>query len=136
MVVPPHREGGQAQFVPPPMPPGRGRFSAALDWARGRLDRTISVAAFAREAGMSLRSFQRRFRAATGMSPAGWLLAERIGRAKELLETTTLPVERIATACGFGAPTHGITTSAPGSARRRGPGGRASAPRDPGTPSA
>lgn len=52
---------------------------------------------------MSLRSFQRRFREATGLSPADWLLAERIGRAKELLETTTLPVERVATACGFGA---------------------------------
>lgn len=103
MVVPPHREGGQAQFIPRPMPPKPGRFSAALDWARARLDHAIPVAAFAREAGMSLRSFQRRFREATGLSPADWLLAERVGRAKELLETTALPVERIATACGFGA---------------------------------
>ncbi len=52
---------------------------------------------------MSLRSFQRRFREATGLSPPDWLPAERLDRAKELLETTTLPVERIATACGFGA---------------------------------
>jgi AraC family transcriptional activator FtrA len=103
MVLPPHREGGQAQVIPRPVPPKPGPFSAVLDWARGRPDCAIPIAPFAREAGMSLRSVQRRFREATGLSPAHRLLADHIGRAKELMETTALPVERIATECAFGA---------------------------------
>lgn len=104
MVVPPHRLGGQAQYV---MPPATGPIPApsmgsVLDWARSHLDRPITVADLADRAVLSPRTFARRFAEATGTSPLRWLKAERVRLAQQLLETTDEPVERIARRTGFG----------------------------------
>lgn len=102
-VVAPHRDGGQAQYVPTPVPePSSAPFSASLDWARERLDRPVEIASWARAAGQSPRTFARHFRAATGVTPLQWLAAERVRRAQELLEDSDLPVEAVAERCGFG----------------------------------
>lgn len=105
MVVPPHREGGQAQFVEgPPLPPDDGqRLREVLVWASERLDEPLPVEQLAARALTSPRSFARHFRALTGTTPHAWLLAQRVARAQELLETTDLPVEEVARRCGFGA---------------------------------
>lgn len=106
LVVPPHREGGQAQFVERPVPPSREgqRFGPLFDRMRARLAEDQPVDALAAEAGMSRRTFLRRFKAATGMPPGEWLLAERLLRARELLETTAHSIDDIAAATGFGSP--------------------------------
>ncbi|GHD55373.1 transcriptional regulator FtrA [Thalassobaculum fulvum] len=104
LVLPPHREGGQAQFIARPVADREnGRFAALFDWARDRLGERISVDRMAAEAAMSRRSFVRRFEAATGTTPGEWLIGERVRRASDLLETTGLGVERVATECGFGS---------------------------------
>ena len=101
-VVPPHRDGGQAQFVPTPVPePTATPFGAWLDWARERLDEPVEVRDWADAAGTSSRTFARRFRDATGETPVQWLAAERVRRAQELLEGTDLPIEAVAARCGF-----------------------------------
>jgi AraC family transcriptional activator FtrA len=101
-VVPPHRDGGQAQFVPTPVPePTATPVGAWLDWARERLDEPIEVREWAAAVGTSPRTFARRFRDATGETPVQWLAAERVRRAQELLEGTDLPVEAVAVRCGF-----------------------------------
>ncbi|MDH5823634.1 helix-turn-helix domain-containing protein [Luteimonas sp. RD2P54] len=103
-VVAPLRAGGQAQFVPPPPDRQRGESLAPLrEWAARHLDRRISLAELARRAHLGERTLTRRFRAETGSSPLQWLLAQRLGRARELLETTALPMDRIAEACGLGS---------------------------------
>ena len=102
LVVPPLREGGQAQYVERPAPPAADRLSATLDWARARIDRPISLAALARRAGLSPRTLARRFAAATGQSPGEWIVAERVGRARELLEEGTISVDEAAAAVGLG----------------------------------
>ncbi len=106
LVVPPHREGGQAQFVERPVPPIRegARLGPLFDRMRSRLAEDQPVAELAAEAGMSVRTFLRRFKSATGIPPGEWLLAERLLRARELLETTTHSIEDIAAASGFGSP--------------------------------
>ncbi|HZH53232.1 MAG TPA: transcriptional regulator FtrA [Microvirga sp.] len=106
LVVPPHREGGQAQYVERPVPPAREgvRFGPLFDRMRARLAEEQPVAGLAAEAGMSRRTFLRRFKATTGMPPGEWLLAERLLRARELLESTTHSIEDIAAASGFGSP--------------------------------
>lgn len=103
MVVPPHREGGQAQFIERPVPPARegARLGPLLDRMRDRLREDQPVADLARAAGMSVRTFLRRFKAATGQTPGEWLLAERLRRAQELLETGPRPVEEVADLAGF-----------------------------------
>jgi AraC family transcriptional activator FtrA len=105
LVVPPHREGGQAQFIERPMPPAREgvRFGPLFDRMRACLAEEQTVAELAAEAGMSVRTFLRRFKAATGVPPGEWLLAERLLRARDLLETTAHSVEDIAVASGFGS---------------------------------
>jgi AraC family transcriptional activator FtrA len=104
LVVPPHREGGQAQFVDRPVQlEDRPRLAAVFDWARQHLAEDLPLDRLAERAGMSLRTFLRRFRDATGTTPAEWLVGERLALARDLLETTELPVERIATDCGFGS---------------------------------
>ncbi len=105
MVMPPHREGGQAQYVEAPVPgrPGRG-IGEAMAFARARLSEPLTVAALAGAAAMGERTFLRRFREGTGTSPAGWLTRERIARARELLETTDAPLSSIAEACGYRSP--------------------------------
>ena len=105
LVIAPHREGGQGQFIEAPVARDVGaRLAALLDWLQAHCHEPQSVAAMAARAGMSPRSFARRFKQATGLGPHDWLLRQRVRRAQDLLETTDLPVERIAESCGFGAP--------------------------------
>ncbi|HVM55597.1 MAG TPA: helix-turn-helix domain-containing protein, partial [Acidimicrobiales bacterium] len=103
MVVPPHRDGGQAQYVQAPVPacPAEDPIAGALDWAVEHLDEPLSVEALARVAAMSPRTFARRFRDVTGTTPHQWLLRQRVLHAQRLLETTDEPVERVANRCGF-----------------------------------
>lgn len=104
MVVPPHRSGGQAQFVEEPVPARpAGGLEATRTWTLEHLDRRVTVDEMARHAMMSRRNFTRRFRAETGTSPLQWLLIQRVLRARRLLETTELSVGRIAIECGFGS---------------------------------
>lgn len=107
MVVPPYRDGGQAQYVERPVPEVDevGRLREVLAWAQEHLDEPLSVDALAGRALMSPRSFARHVRAATGTSPHAWLLEQRVVRAQELLEQTDLPVDEVARLAGFGAPT-------------------------------
>lgn len=103
-VVPPHRDGGQAQYVEMPVPePTADAFNTTLEWATEHLDEPISVAALAVHAHMSARTFARRFRATTGVTPHRWLLQQRVLHARVLLEASDEPIERIAQRCGFGA---------------------------------
>ena len=103
MVVPPHRDGGQAQFVDLPVPPADGAdgLGDVLGWMLEHLDQPLSVEQLARRAAMSPRTFARRFRATTGTTPYQWLLGQRILFAQRLLETTDQPIEQVATRCGF-----------------------------------
>jgi transcriptional regulator GlxA family with amidase domain len=107
MVVPPHRAGGQAQFVRQSIPidAESDALAATLDWAVVHLDEPLTVELLARKAMMSPRTFARRFRAATGTTPLQWLLRQRILHAQRLLETTDLPIEVVAERCGFGSAT-------------------------------
>jgi transcriptional regulator GlxA family with amidase domain len=105
LVVPPHRQGGQAQFVQQPMPPNlRGdRLSGLLDWVSGNLHLPHTLDTLAGRALMSRRTFTRRFRLATGTTVGAWLLAQRLARAQQLLESTDASVEAIAGTAGFGS---------------------------------
>lgn len=107
MVVPPHREGGQAQYVQVPVPDvDEGhRLREVLAWAADHVEQPLSVEQLAARALMSPRSFARHFRAATGTTPHAWLLAQRLSRAQHLLEQTDLGVDEVADRCGFGAAT-------------------------------
>jgi transcriptional regulator GlxA family with amidase domain len=105
MVVPPHRDGSQAQHATPPMsrdPGGGNDLGLVMDWARQRIDEPLTIAQLARQAQVSPRTFARRFRETIGITPLQWLLEQRIRLAQELLETTDEPVERIARTVGFG----------------------------------
>jgi transcriptional regulator GlxA family with amidase domain len=103
-VVPPYRDGGQAQFVEEPFTavPAGDPFTETLAWAVEHLDEALSVDELARRSVMSPRSFARRFRAATGTSPHRWLVMQRVLMAQRLLETTDLQVEEVAWRCGMG----------------------------------
>ncbi|MFF1905660.1 GlxA family transcriptional regulator [Kitasatospora sp. NPDC058218] len=105
LVLPSHRDGGQAQYLATPVPEDcqDERLADVLAWARTHLDRPLPVAELARRSLMSRRSFARRFTAATGTTPHAWLLGLRLSSAEELLETTDLPVEEIARRVGFGS---------------------------------
>lgn len=104
LVIPPHREGDQAQFVPRPLASdGRGRLARLMDFMRAHPASPHTLASLARRAAMSPRTLQREFNAATGMAPYEWLVAERVERAKELLETTRLPAQRVAARAGLGS---------------------------------
>jgi len=103
LVVPPHRTGGQAQFIPGPMPSRDGQpLADLLQWASGRLDRPLTVPDLARRAGLSPRQLTRQFNAVTGTTPLQWLLNQRLHRAQELLETTDGSIEQIAAQTGMG----------------------------------
>ncbi|MDF5755776.1 helix-turn-helix domain-containing protein [Spongiactinospora sp. TRM90649] len=105
MVAPAHRPGGQAQYVEVAVPKTDGdALGPLLDWITERLDRPLTVAALARRAGMSPRTFARRFLAATGTTPLRWLLARRVIRARDLLEATDLPIDQVAERSGLGSP--------------------------------
>ncbi|MEW9552639.1 GlxA family transcriptional regulator [Nonomuraea sp. NPDC050783] len=104
-VVSPVRPGGQAQFIETPLPPERGTSLAATRaWALEHLDRPLALSDLARHAGISVRTLTRRFHAETGQSPLQWLLHRRIDRARELLETTELPMDLVAERSGLGSP--------------------------------
>ncbi|MGW3406362.1 helix-turn-helix domain-containing protein, partial [Streptomyces zhihengii] len=106
LVVPPHRAGGQAQFVTMPVPERDSHpLTALFPWVLARLDQPLSVEDLARRARMSSRTLGRHFRAATGTTPLQWLLTQRIRRAQELLETTDQSVDAVAAATGMGTAT-------------------------------
>ncbi|SCE89071.1 transcriptional regulator, AraC family with amidase-like domain [Micromonospora coriariae] len=103
MVVPPHRDGGQSQYVEAPIPkaPEAPTLEPVLEWLMGHLDRTITVEELAARAGMAPRTFARRFRAETGTTPHDWLTNQRVLLARRLLEETPLSVEAVADQAGF-----------------------------------
>jgi transcriptional regulator GlxA family with amidase domain len=102
-VVPPWRDGGQAQYIERPLPKGRDTSTAATRaWALDRLHDPLTLRVLATTANMSVRTFTRRFRAETGVSPTQWLLQQRIDRARHLLETTDLGIDQIARQAGLG----------------------------------
>jgi len=103
LVVPPHRDGGQAQFVTTPVPARDGHpLAELLPWALRRLDQPLTVEDLARQANMSSRHLARHFRSVTGETPLRWLLTQRIRRAQELLESTDDGIDAIAAAAGMG----------------------------------
>ncbi|MFJ3522037.1 GlxA family transcriptional regulator [Pseudomonas sp. NPDC090203] len=104
LVVSPHREGGQAQFIDQPVPQGASdqRLSLLLDWLRANLGEALSIDQVAQRLAMSRRSFTRHFKQITGSTFGKWLTNERIKAAQQQLETTHDSVEKIATVCGFG----------------------------------
>ncbi|GHF93734.1 MULTISPECIES: GlxA family transcriptional regulator [Amycolatopsis] len=100
MVLPPHREGGQAQYAPPP-DPADGELDGLLEWAGARLGTPLSVGELAAHLNVSPRTLARRFADRLGTSPGAWLLARRVAAARTLLEETDLPVEAIAARVGL-----------------------------------
>ncbi|HLS75688.1 MAG TPA: helix-turn-helix domain-containing protein [Nocardia sp.] len=104
-VVPPWREGGQAQFIEHHVPEHDERSTAAVRaWALEHLAEPLSVAVLAARARMSPRTLARRFQAETGMSPGAWIRDRRVDRARELLESGDLPVDVVAEMSGLGSP--------------------------------
>ena len=107
LVLPPLREGNQAQFIEAPVPEQRGiKVSEITDVIIKELDKNWSVNELARRFAMSERTLLRRFKQATGTSPAKWLTQARVQHARQLLETTQLPIEQLASQCGFGTATN------------------------------
>ena len=105
LVVPPQRDGGQAQFIAAPVPRAReaARLGPLIDAMRATPGADHALETLARRAGMSLRTFQRRFRAATGLAPGAWLTVERLRLARDLLEgTPAATLSDVAEAAGFG----------------------------------
>ena len=97
IVVPPHRDGGQAQFIERPVPECAAEtFGPLLEWIVGHLDEDLDVPTLARKSLMSPRTFARKFRAETGATPHAWVTQQRVLRAEQLLEETDQPVEWIA----------------------------------------
>lgn len=102
MVVPPHRSGGQAQFIRSAVPECEGEtLGPLLVWITEHLDQPLDVDSLAVRANMSARTFARRFRDETGSTPHAWITMQRVLRAEELLETTDRSVDRIAADVGF-----------------------------------
>lgn len=106
MVVPPQRDGGQQQFISDPMPEVvADRLAPLLEWVLSHLDAEHTAASLAQRATMSPRTFARKFQAEVGMAPHRWLLKQRVIRARELLESSDVPVERVADLVGFKSAT-------------------------------
>ena len=104
LVVAPHREGDQAQFVPRPMAPGEaGQLTRLMDWLRANPALPHTLASMAKRAAMSPRTLQRQFQEATGLGPVNWLIRERVAVARELLESPTTPLAQVAELAGFGS---------------------------------
>jgi transcriptional regulator GlxA family with amidase domain len=105
LVVAPHRQGGQAQFIERPLPasPSDGRLARVLDWVGRNLNAQHDLDALAQKAAMSRRNFTRHFRLATGMSFKQWLLEQRLAHARGLLEASNASVELVAQQAGFGS---------------------------------
>jgi transcriptional regulator GlxA family with amidase domain len=102
MVVAPHREGGQAQWIERPVPPPGEGLAATCAWAMEHLAEPLTVADLARHAGWAPRTLARRFVAETGLAPLRWVIAARVREARRLLEVTDLPVEDVAVRAGLG----------------------------------
>ncbi|MGJ7462056.1 GlxA family transcriptional regulator [Halomonas sp. MA07-2] len=107
LVVPPHREGGQAQFIEQPVASSTqdAQINQLLDYLRTHLTESHSLDALAAHTTMSRRTFTRHFHRATGMTVGEWLINERLRRSCELLETTTLPIDQVAECSGFNTAT-------------------------------
>jgi AraC family transcriptional regulator, transcriptional activator FtrA len=104
MVVPPHRDGGQRQFIDRPVPTTTAEsLGPVLEWMLDHLDEAFTVEDLARRSAMSPRTFARRFVAETGTTPHQWVTDQRVLRARQLLEETDLPVEAVARDAGFGS---------------------------------
>ncbi|HEY3502305.1 MAG TPA: helix-turn-helix domain-containing protein [Actinocatenispora sp.] len=104
LVTPPHRSGGQAQYLETPVPRRDDESLAPLlDWALAHLHQPLTIAELARHAHLTPRTLIRRFQAATGTAPLRWLLAQRVARARTLLESTNEPLHRIAEQSGLGS---------------------------------
>ncbi|MGW5045593.1 GlxA family transcriptional regulator [Streptomyces griseoluteus] len=102
-VVPPHRDGGQAQYIHRPLPePQLATTTAARAWALGRLHEPLQLRDLAEREAMSVRTFTRRFREEVGVSPGQWLTAQRVELARQLLESTDRSVDQVARDAGFG----------------------------------
>jgi transcriptional regulator GlxA family with amidase domain len=108
LVVQPHRDGGQAQYIDTPMPTASPAAPIAdtLAWMSEHLDRNMTIATLAARATMSPRSFARHFLATTGSTPYQWLLRQRIHQAQRLLERTDLPIDVVAERVGLGNATN------------------------------
>jgi AraC family transcriptional activator FtrA len=126
LVIPPHRDGGQAQFVPRALPAAEtNRVSALMQWVRGHLKKSHTVSSLAARAAVSPRTLLRAFRDATGMAPYEWLLNERVAYAKDLLEISATPLARVAETAGFGSDEafrkhfRRIVGTSPGAYRKR-----------------
>lgn len=106
LVVPPHRQGGQAQFIVRPLPETSrdSRLQNLFEWMRANLDQAHDLDSLAARAAMSRRNLSRHFRALTGGTLGEWLLAERLAYVQRLLESSGQPIERIAALAGFGSP--------------------------------
>jgi AraC family transcriptional activator FtrA len=102
LVIPPHREGGQAQYLPRPIPSDeRHRLSKLLDWVRAHLAKSHTLSALARRAAMSPRTLQRQFRETVGLAPYEWIVRERVALAKDFLQSSQQTLPRVAEAVGF-----------------------------------
>jgi AraC family transcriptional activator FtrA len=104
LVIPPHRDGDQAQYVPRPVAPdGASQLAKLLDWIRLHLSEPHSVASLAKRAGMSPRTLLRRFKEAAGLAPNEWIVRERVALAREMLESGRVALAHIAQRAGFGS---------------------------------
>ncbi len=126
LVVAPHREGGQAQFLPRPMAQGeQGRLSRLMDWLRSHPEQPHTVNSMAERAAMSPRTLQRQFQQSTGLGPVEWLIRERVAIVKDMLEIADLPLAQIAERAGFGSEEslrhhfRRLAATTPGAYRRR-----------------
>ena len=105
LIIAPHRDGGQAQYIEHPLPPRSSADPIAhlMEWALGRLGEPLSIERLATQAHMSRRTFVRAFRATTGTTPSAWIRTRRLDAARRLLETTDLSVDQVAADTGFGS---------------------------------
>ncbi len=126
LVVAPHREGGQAQFVPRPMAHDEtGRLAKLMDWLRAHPALPHTITSMAQQALMSPRTLQRQFHEATGLGPTEWLIHERVAIVKDLLEMPEIPLVQVAELAGFGSEEslrrhfRRLVATSPGAYRRR-----------------
>jgi len=106
LVIPPHRDGGQAQYIPDSFhQDASGGLAALLQWAQAHLDKPLSIEALARKAALSPRTLARRFRREAGTTPHRWLIYQRLLSAQRRLETTQKSIDDVAEAVGFGTAT-------------------------------
>jgi AraC family transcriptional activator FtrA len=101
LVISPHRQGGQAQYIETPVTKNTGAFSRTLDWAIKHLNQPLSVDDLAKQANMSRRTFDRHFKRSIGLSPKAWINQQRVNLAKQLLEIEDLSIEQLAAKVGY-----------------------------------